>query len=28
VRLVRHTLCLWLGVIASGALLMSGWQHA
>lgn len=28
VRLVKHTLYLWLVVIASGALLMSGWQHA
>ncbi|OGS91575.1 MAG: cobalamin biosynthesis protein [Gallionellales bacterium GWA2_60_18] len=28
VRLVRHTLYLWLGVIASGALLIAGWQHA
>lgn len=28
VRLVKHTLYLWLAVIASGALLMSGWQHA
>ena len=28
VRLVRHTLYLWLAVIAAGALLMTGWQHA
>jgi len=28
VRLVRHTLYLWLGVIASGALLMAECQHA
>lgn len=28
VRLVRRTLYLWLIVIASGALLIAGWQHA
>ena len=28
VRLVRRTLYLWMAVIATGALLMSGWQHA
>jgi adenosylcobinamide-phosphate synthase len=28
VRLVRHTLYLWLAVIAFGALLIAGWQHA
>jgi len=28
VRLVHHTLCVWLIVIALGALLASGWQHA
>lgn len=28
VRLVRHTLYVWLAVIALGALLMPGWQHA
>jgi adenosylcobinamide-phosphate synthase len=28
VQLVRHTLYLWLAVIASGALLIAGWQHA
>jgi len=28
VRLMRHTLYLWLGVIAAGALLIAGWQHA
>ncbi|HEU0282512.1 MAG TPA: adenosylcobinamide-phosphate synthase CbiB [Gallionella sp.] len=28
VRLVRNTLYVWLAVIALGALLVSGWQHA
>ncbi len=28
VRLVRYTLYLWLAVIACGALLAAGWQHA
>ncbi|MDD5301099.1 MAG: adenosylcobinamide-phosphate synthase CbiB [Gallionella sp.] len=28
VQLVRHTLYAWLSVIALGALLLSGWQHA
>ena len=28
VRLVRHTLYVWLIVIALGALLVAGWQHA
>jgi adenosylcobinamide-phosphate synthase len=28
VRLVNHTLYLWLAAIASGALLIAGWQHA
>lgn len=28
VRLVRHTLYVWLAIIALGALLAAGWQHA